>query len=586
MECTICHHHCVIPEGGVGRCHMQTCTDGAVVERLPDRYLAIWPSGIETVPLLHYTPGGRYLLLSTLGCNLSCPGCVSHVLIKHPDLLSDALFHASPEDVTERVREYSCLGAVFCLNEPTVSLETVMRTAAELKESGLRVGCASNGCMSQQTLDQFLKYMDFMNIGMKGSSDDVYRECGAPGGIAWVYENISRIHGAGVHLEVSVVFQHGREQEVLRLADTLSRISYDIPLHIMRFIPFDGADEDGEPGPEEAETLVSRCREHLRWVYLFNTPGTSRLSTFCPDCGDLLIERTFYGPMGARITGRVRDVTCRCGGSVPVSGSFYSHDGCDPRFRGGYRTSVILDSITSTLRQLGVHDERVIGRILVEFLSGRWLEDIQGYFSTPEGYIRYLHHLSSRAGIGDAIDPLLAFYSGRLDTIREAVQGRMKPRIFCVLSHPFLPSYPDKMEVALADRAGGDVLNYQISHLETRSEPFTREKFLAIRPEVILCTSMGKLSIEEFKQICNTENLTAPALDSGKIFCLPKEHSLTGLSWILGLEYLANTLHPGAIPYTPAEDELILNTLLFRLHQRVEQGITGNAFWSQNPRKD
>lgn len=53
-----------------------------------------------------------------------------------------------------------------------------MRTAAELKESGLRVGSASKGCMSPQTLDQFQKYMYFMNIRINGSSDDVYLSAG------------------------------------------------------------------------------------------------------------------------------------------------------------------------------------------------------------------------------------------------------------------------------------------------------------------------------------------------------------------------------------------------------------------------
>lgn len=142
MKCLICGHRCQIQEGGTGRCRMYTCFSGEIVERLQNRYLSIWPSSIETIPFLHYTPGGRYLLLSTLGCNLSCPGCVSHILVRYPDLVSEALSHALPDEILDRIREQSCLGAIFCLNEPTVSLQTVLTTSEKLKEAGYSIGCA------------------------------------------------------------------------------------------------------------------------------------------------------------------------------------------------------------------------------------------------------------------------------------------------------------------------------------------------------------------------------------------------------------------------------------------------------------
>lgn len=562
MECQICGHQCQIHEGAEGRCRMYTCSSGKIVERLPDRYLAIWPSPVETVPFLHFTPGGRYLLLSTLGCNLSCPGCVSHVLVNHPDLIADALRSASPGEIVDMVREESCLGAIFCLNEPTVSLETVVKTGRTLKEVGYSVGCASNGCMSPEVLDQFLECMDFMNIGMKGCSNTVYEECGAPCDIEQVFTSIIRIYDAGVHLEVSVVYQHGSEDEVLKVAERLSLISSDIPLHIMRFIPFDGVDKKFEPNPDEAEDLLLVCRSFLKWVYLFNTPGTGGLSTFCPDCGSMLIERTFYGPMGARLTEGVQNARCSCGTHVPISGSFYDRHGCEPRFRGGYRTSVILDSIAHTLSLLGVRDEKVISRILVLALSGRWLEDLQGSLSTPEGYVDYIKNLSAFAGIEDSVQPLIDLYTKRLEEVQRFTAHRPRPRVYCALSHPYLPSYPDKMEVALTARAGGEVLNNQISYNESQAKPFSRDQFLALQPDVIICSGMGKSDVQTFVDHCLREDLTAPALDNGMVFSIPREYSITGLSWVLVLGFLVNVLHPGYHFYDLKDEEVRLQAII------------------------
>jgi len=571
MQCHICGHVCQIPEGGTGRCRMQTCSEGVVHERFADKYLALWPSQVETVPFLHYTPGGRYLLLSTLGCNLSCPGCVSHMLVSDPDLIADALFYASPDDILKQVREHSCLGAIFCLNEPSVSLDTVISTATVLKKSGFLVGCASNGCMDPMSLERLLPHLDMINIGMKGSSDVVYRECGAPCGISQVLDSIRVMYESGVHLEVSVMYQRGREDDVIQLAQYLALISVDIPLHIMRFIPFGNAHDEFEPTPDEAEMIVSRCRTILTWVYLFNTPGTDRLNTDCPDCGTILIDRTFYGPMGARLTNLLNDVKCTCGREVPITGDFYQYDGCEPRFRGGYRTSVLLDIVTGTLLQLGISDEHIISRVLVHLLSGQWLEDLQKYFATPEGYIEYIKALGSFAGVSDEIQPLIRFYTGRLQQIQSCIAGASRPRVYCALSHPYLACYPDKMEVAMAERCGGFVLNYQLNYSESRPEPLSKDEFLLLNPDIILCFGMGKSSVEDFIHHCQAEGLHAPALDKKQVYCLPKQYGLSGIRWVLALEYIAGLMHPGVVEVSPEEDELVLVLILEDLHTRISE---------------
>ncbi|WP_181391734.1 radical SAM protein [Methanospirillum lacunae] len=541
---------------------MQTCANGILHERFADKYLALWPSAIETVPFLHYTPGGRYLLLSTLGCNLSCPGCVSHMLVDDPDLIAGALLKADPDEILNQVRDHSCLGVIFCLNEPSVSFHTLINTAKTLKKEGLLVGCASNGCMESPVLRQILPYLDMVNIGMKGLSDDVYRTCGSPCGVKQVLDNIKIIHDTRIHLEVSVVFEARREHEITNLARHLSYLSAEIPLHIMRFIPFNGADNDCEPAPDDAEKLVTQCKTWLNWVYLFNTPGTYNLSSYCPDCKTLLIERTFYGPMGARLTNRIYQSECTCGRTIPVFGEYYRNDGYEPRFRGGYRTSVLLDMVSGTLNQLGIYDKKVVSRVLVQILSGDWLEKLQTFFATPEGYIEYIRTLGQFADTQDLVHPLLGFYTERLEQITKFVTNLRHPRVFCALSHPYLASYPDKMEVALAARAGGDVLNYQISYTESRPHPLSREEFMALQPEIILCLGMGISDTSDFLHHCHIEGLLAPAIETEQVYCIPKKYPVSGIRWILALEYFANLLHPEIIRFSLEEDEKYLNTLL------------------------
>ncbi len=540
---------------------MNTMESGVIRERFPDHYLALWPGAIETIPFLHYHPGGRYLLLSTIGCNLSCTGCVSHILAKHPDLVSDALQKVLPGDVVRMVREHSCLGAVFCLNEPTISLKTLSRVAGALRNKGLPTGCATNGCMSRETAEILSEKIDFINFGMKGCSDDVYAACGSPCPPDSVFENMHLFHAAGVHLEVSVVYRRGYEEEVTGVAGRVRDISPDIPFHIMRFIAFEEADEDEEPSIRQAEEMHAKCSSILRWVYLFNTPGTKHLSSWCPECGSLLIDRSFNGPMGAKLTGNRSLTVCTCGAGIPVSGRIQGTYTCEPRFRGGYRTSIALDLVAGTLRRAGITDHETVSRALVRVLEGDTLEDLQVFLSSPDGYLQFLSLLSEWTGT-TAWDPLISFLSKRIRTIQTLTGGREHPRVYVALSHPFLAMYPDKMECAIIPIAGGNLLNTTLEYSEKNPAPLTREAFLAMNPDIILVSAPDDDGTENFITHCQEADLMIPAVATGAVYQFPKKYRSSGPSWILALEWAARIFHPGLPLPDPEEDIRIIQSLL------------------------
>ena len=137
-----------------------------------------------------------------------------------------------------------------------------------------------------------------------------------------------------------------------------------------------------------------------------------------------------------------------------------------------------------------------------------------------------------------------------------------KPRVFSVLSHPLLPSYPDKMENTLIKLAGGDVLNYTLGYDETSSERFTRDAFQKLQPEVLVVSGPGDLTHQDFLHLCMREDLTAPAIEEDNIFMVPGAHLRTGPSWILTLESIANYLHPEVFDFAlEYEKGALLKTL-------------------------
>lgn len=104
--------------------------------------------------------------------------------------------------------------------------------------------------------------MDFVNIGIKGYSDKSYINCGAPSS-APVFRNISQLLDMGVHVETSVVYSRGNEEDVIKVAEAVSDISTTIPVQVMRFIPFGDAPIELEPSIGEAESLCASLRKHV-----------------------------------------------------------------------------------------------------------------------------------------------------------------------------------------------------------------------------------------------------------------------------------------------------------------------------------
>lgn len=336
MECNYCEVKCEIREGGEGHCSMYINVGGVIHEKYPDMYLNVYPASIETVPMMHYYPRNRFLIVSTIGCNFSCEGCVSGLITTNCDVASKAMKSIPPQEMIQKVREENCTGVVFCLNEPTVTFPSFLRLAKAAKAEGLMVGCSSNGYMTEEVVSELIPYLDFVNIGLKGYSDERYHECGVSSPEP-VFRNIRMFHDAGIHLEVSMMYIKGREEEVLKAAKFLADLSPEIPLQIMRFMPFGDNCEEMEPRMSESEHLCTEAGRHLNYVYLFNSIGTGLLNTHCPKCGAAVISREFYGPMGAKVKSFHECGICPCGYQIPMRGTISNQAHDEPRFLGGYR---------------------------------------------------------------------------------------------------------------------------------------------------------------------------------------------------------------------------------------------------------
>lgn len=550
MQCNICERDCLIPEGGTGACGLYSRKGKEVFELYPDKYLIACPISIETMPVLHFYPGGKFLQISTAGCNFNCDGCISAVIVREMGSSSRALRELSPEQVVNEAVKHDCIGITFLMNDPLASFHTFVKVAKAAKERGLLVGCSSNAYFTETSMAKIIDYLDFINIGVKGMSGEVYRKCGGSTPDP-VLRNIKMFHENGVHVEVSCIYYKDNQAELFSLADYLTGISADIPLQIMRFMPVESADLSLKATIRDAEKLRGRLREKLSHVYVFNSPGTGYLSTFCPDCKSLVIKRDFYGPMGSKLAPgglglSERNCCSQCGRELNIKGSVAKTSYQEGAFEGGYPFTRALEMMEAMLIALGVRDLKKVVQIWEDVLCNKHLEKLHNDIQNPRTNVKMIRHFGKIVHLEDRSEELARYLEEKISVVESglcAVAG--KPRVYYAMGKPNFCIKGERLENQLVEAAGGISVNKEIVCTGRPGASISFEELEALNPEYIFISSFISSPVEDFYEDCLRAGLNVEAVREKRIYKHPAPcWDFGSPRWILGLMFIANVLHP------------------------------------------
>lgn len=549
MICPICERRCHVEEEGIGACGRYQCQDATMKERFPDSYLVVAPISAETMPVLHFHPRAKFLQISTTGCNFDCLGCISTVVAKEMDGQSPALKKLSPIQIITKALEQKCDGIAFLMNDPLASFYSFLEICTLAKKHGLLCGCSTNGYFTPESLALLSPHLDFVNIGLKGLSNDVYRSCGAKS-YKPVLRNIELFYHKGVHVEVACIHKKDNEEELLKIADTLARISKEIPLQIMRFMPIDNADISLEPSILASETLHEKLKHHLDYVYLFNSPGSECLNTYCPECETLVLERDFYGPMGSKLRNvylNFDDNTCsHCQHQLPIKGTpsknIFDEDG----FEGGYPLTRALEIVEGTLATLGVTEQKDVTLCWEQLLRGDELKKLHVNIQNFDDYAHTIEYLATIVHQEHNAQKLLAYMREKMAHItKELPKIKTKPRVYYVMGKPLFALEEERLENQLVEMAGGISINKGLSLKGRPGKKISVQTLNELNPDIIFISSFLDCPLDEFYAYCEELGIHVNAINDKRIYThLAPCFDFGSPRWILGLMHIANMLHP------------------------------------------
>jgi len=308
VRCKLCNWRCLIDDGKLGRCAVRKNIDGTLYSLNYDKVCSANPDPIEKKPLFHFQPGTRSFSIATMGCNFRCEFCqnwqISQAAIEDGRIDGQAI---SPERIVEAAVRGGCKSIAYTYTEPTIFMELCNDCGRIGKQRGLANVFVSNGYETVEAIDFAADWLNGINVDLKSSSDDYYKTlCKAR--LQPVLDTISYIaNETNIWLEVTTLVVPGEndsDDELKKLADFIvNKAGPDVPWHISRFHP-QYKYLDSVPTPIEtlqrAETIGKEAGLH--YVYLGNVPGAKSESTFCYNCGRLLIERIGYHIAANHIT--------------------------------------------------------------------------------------------------------------------------------------------------------------------------------------------------------------------------------------------------------------------------------------------
>jgi pyruvate formate lyase activating enzyme len=209
-------------------------------------------------------------------------------------------------------------GVAYTYNEPFTFYEFMFETSQLVKENGLMNVVVSNGYINPDPLKKLLPFIDAFNIDLKAFTKEFYIKQ-TRGKLEPVLKTLEIIASSQAQLEITNLVIPGLndnetnfEKMVKWIAENLGN---EVPLHLSRYFPQYELNLSAT-STKKLEELYKLAKQYLHHVYLGNVNDEKRSSTFCPECGNLLISRNHYKTL---VCGLTNDKTCKnCGTQLKI----------------------------------------------------------------------------------------------------------------------------------------------------------------------------------------------------------------------------------------------------------------------------
>ena len=298
VQCDLCPRECKLHEGQQGLCFVRENQNNEIVLTTYGRSSGFCIDPIEKKPLNHFLPGTPVFSFGTAGCNLACKFCQNWDISKsrEMDTLADA---ASPENIAKTAAEYNCKSVAFTYNDPVIFHEYAIDVAKACREKDIKTVAVTAGYINPEPRMEFFQFMDAANVDLKAFTERFYHKI-TGSHLAPVLDTLKYIkHETDCWLETTTLIIPGEndsEKELTEMCEwVVENLGPDMPMHFSAFHPdFKMMNIPSTPASTLTMARDIAMKAGVRYAYVGNVHNKEADSTWCHQCGELLIERDWY----------------------------------------------------------------------------------------------------------------------------------------------------------------------------------------------------------------------------------------------------------------------------------------------------
>jgi len=327
VQCDLCPRYCKLHEGQQGLCFVRANVGGKIVSTTYGRSSGFCIDPIEKKPLNHFLPGSPVLSFGTAGCNLACKFCQNWDMSKSREMDTLAQ-NASPEKIALVAQQTNCRSVAFTYNDPIIFLEYAIDVAKACAERDINTVAVTAGYVCEAPRKEFFSYMSAANVDLKAFTERFYYKI-TGSHLSNILDTLVYIkHETNVWLELTTLLIPGENDGKDELEDmtqwVVKNLGSDVPMHFSAFHP-DWKMRDHLPTPQKTLTMAREIAmaNGVNYAYTGNVHDKSGSSTYCHNCGTLLIGRDWYQLSDWRIDEFGRCENCK----TDIPGKFENQAG-------------------------------------------------------------------------------------------------------------------------------------------------------------------------------------------------------------------------------------------------------------------
>jgi len=297
IQCEICPKKCEIADLERGYCGNKENRKGTYYSLVYGESCAAHVDPIEKKPLFHYLPSTNAFSIASVGCNFECKFCQNWRIAQYRPEQVESIY-LPPKEVVSLAKRKGCPTIAYTYTEPVVFYDYMYDTAKISKSEGIGSVIISNGYINEEPLIELCTQLTGVKIDLKAFTEKFYKDY-CSGELKPVLTTLKTLKKIGIWFEIVVLIiptLNDSEGEIREMCQWIkSELGVEVPVHFSRFHPMYKIKNLPSTPVKTLENARKVAREiGLHYVYVGNVQGHEGENTYCPGCGEMLIQRIGY----------------------------------------------------------------------------------------------------------------------------------------------------------------------------------------------------------------------------------------------------------------------------------------------------